>query len=214
MKSAYKVFLAGMCSLFLFACGGGGSISDDGDGGTSPVTISINLSVSNSNVSFAEPATITAVVKDSKGNKINTLVSFSLNNDAYGTFNPTTGQVATNTDGIAAIKLYSGAINTGATITAQISSGESAVINVTMAGDGIATGTKSTIALQTSQVDINASTPAVIRATVLDRDGAPLANKLVSFSLNDNSLGIFDPATGTALTNVSGVATITLATAD
>ncbi|MGI2096856.1 hypothetical protein [Shewanella glacialipiscicola] len=214
MKSAYKVFLAGMCSLFLFACGGGGSISDDGDGGISPVTISINLSVSNSKVSFAEPATITAVVKDSKGNKINTLVSFSLNNDAYGTFNPTTGQVATNTDGIAAIKLYSGAINTGATITAQISSGESAVINVTMAGDGIVTGTKSTIALQTNQVDINASTPAVIRATVLDRDGAPLANKLVSFSLNDNSLGIFDPATGTALTNVSGVATITLATAD
>ncbi len=32
MKSAYKVFLAGLCSLLLLACGGGGSISDDGSG--------------------------------------------------------------------------------------------------------------------------------------------------------------------------------------
>lgn len=35
----------------------------------------------------------------------------------------------------------------------------------------------------------------------------------MSFSLNDNTLGIFDPANGTALTN-NGVAKITLATAD
>ena len=82
MKSAYKVFLAGLCSLFLVACGGGGSIGE-GDSGTppQPVTKSVKLSVSDSLVSYAKPATLTAKVTDSKGNNLNTLVSFTLNDD-------------------------------------------------------------------------------------------------------------------------------------
>ncbi|MGI1988387.1 invasin, partial [Shewanella glacialipiscicola] len=197
MKSAYKVFLAGMCSLFLIACGGGGSIGEDNSSTPQPVTISVNLSVSNSLVTYAEPATITAKVTDSKGKNISTLVSFSINNNAYGTFNPSTGQVSTNSDGVATIKLYTGAINTGATVTAKISSGEFADVNVTMAGDGVVSGDKPAVSLSISNVNINAATSAEVTATVKDKDGLPLVNKLVSFSLNDNTLGIFDPATGT-----------------
>ena len=215
MKSAYKIFLAGLCSLFLVACGGGGSIGENDSGNPPPpVTISVKLSVSDPQVSYAKPATLTAKVTDSKGNNINTLVSFSLNNDTYGSFSPSTGQVATNSDGVATIQLFTGAINTGATVTAKISTGELAEVNVTMVGDGVVSGDKPTVSLSASNININTATPAQITATVKDRKGLPLANKLVSFSLNDNSLGIFDPATGTVLTNTSGVATITLATAD
>ncbi|MEL4237657.1 Ig-like domain-containing protein, partial [Shewanella xiamenensis] len=215
MKSAYKVFLAGLCSLFLVACGGGGSIGE-GDSGTppQPVTKSIKLSVSDSLVSYAKPATLTAKVTDSKGNNLNTLVSFTLNDDTYGSFSPSTGQVATNSDGVATIQLFTGAINTGATVTAKISSGEFAEVNITMLGDGVVSGDKPTVSLESSNININAATPALVTAIVKDRRGLPLANKLVSFSLNDNTLGIFDPATGTALTNSNGVAKITLATAD
>ncbi|WP_231640401.1 Ig-like domain-containing protein [Shewanella sp. Sh95] len=122
--------------------------------------------------------------------------------------------MATNSDGVATIQLFTGAINTGATVTAKISSGEFAEVNITMLGDGVVSGDKPTVSLESSNININAATPALVTAIVKDRRGLPLANKLVSFSLNDNTLGIFDPATGTALTNSNGVAKITLATAD
>ncbi|MCS6099052.1 hypothetical protein ACRN9J_04165 [Shewanella baltica] len=138
MKSAYKVFLAGLCSLFLIACGGGGSISDDGSGTPPPTsqTILVTLSIDNTKISAAEPAMIIATVKDSTGAAVSVLVTFKLNNDKYGTFVPGTGEVATNADGVATVQLNTGSIPTGATVTASISSGESASVNVTMVGDG------------------------------------------------------------------------------
>ncbi|RTR39448.1 hypothetical protein EKG38_06475 [Shewanella canadensis] len=137
MKSAYQVLVAFICSFFIVACSGGGDIVDDGGGGTTPpATITVELAVNNTQVSVAEPATITATVKSSTGAAVSTLVSFTLNNDSYGTFAPGTGEVATNADGVATIQLNTAEINTGATITATISSGESASLNVTMVGDG------------------------------------------------------------------------------
>ncbi|KIO35626.1 Ig-like domain-containing protein [Shewanella sp. cp20] len=137
MKSAFKVFTSYLFMLFIVACSGGGNVTDDGSGGTpTPPTISIELSIDNTQISVAEPAMITAKVKDSTGAAVSTLVSFSLNNDTYGTFSPGTGEVATDADGIAKVRLDTAAINTGATITATTSSGESASLNVTMVGDG------------------------------------------------------------------------------
>ena len=137
MKSAYQVLVAFIWSFFLVACSGGGDIVDDGGGGTTPpAAITVELSIDNTQVSVAEPATITARVKSSSGAAVSTLVSFTLNNDSYGTFSPGTGEVATNSDGVASIQLNTAEINTGATITATISSGESASLNVTMVGDG------------------------------------------------------------------------------
>ncbi|TVP12738.1 Ig-like domain-containing protein [Shewanella sp. KCT] len=137
MKSAFKVFTSYLFLLFIVACSGGGNVTDGGSGGTpTPPTISIALSIDNTQISVAEPAMITAKVKDSTGAAVSTLVSFSLNNDTYGTFSPGTGEVATDADGIAKVRLDTAAINTGATITATTSSGESASLNVTMVGDG------------------------------------------------------------------------------
>ncbi|QYK11422.1 Ig-like domain-containing protein [Shewanella rhizosphaerae] len=137
MKSAFKVFTSYLFLLFIVACSGGGNVTDGGSGGTpTPPTISIALSIDNTQISVAEPAMITAKVKDSTGAAVSTLVSFSLNNDTYGTFSPGTGEVATDADGIAKVRLDTAAINTGATIIATTSSGESASLNVTMVGDG------------------------------------------------------------------------------
>ncbi|QYJ91600.1 Ig-like domain-containing protein [Shewanella halotolerans] len=137
MKSAFKVFTSYLFLLFIVACSGGGNVTDGGSGGTpTPPTISIALSIDNTQISVAEPAMITAKVKDSTGAAVSTLVTFSLNNDTYGTFSPGTGEVATDADGIAKVRLDTAAINTGATITATTSSGESASLNVTMIGDG------------------------------------------------------------------------------
>lgn len=103
MKSAYKVFLAGLCSLFLVACGGGGSISDDGTGTTpQPSVVTVTLSISNSdNVSLDTPAEVQATVVDSKtGPKAGIVVTFKLDNDELGTFTPSTGTQLTDSSGV------------------------------------------------------------------------------------------------------------------
>ncbi|MCL1059107.1 hypothetical protein L2729_14095 [Shewanella gelidimarina] len=71
-----------------------------------------------------------------------------------------------------------------------------------------------TVALAISNNEINAETPATITATVTGSVSGLKANTLVTFTLNNSSLGTFNPSIGTALTNSSGIATIELATAD
>jgi hypothetical protein len=136
MQSAYKLSIAFFLSFFIIACSGGGGISDEGSGGGETPTISVILEIDNTQISVAEPGNLTATVKDSTGAAVSTLVTFSLNNNTYGTFDPGTGEVSTNSNGVATIKLNTAAINTGASITATTSTGESASVQVTMVGDG------------------------------------------------------------------------------
>ena len=159
MKSAYSVFIALIWSFFLVGCGGGGSLSaEPDDGGTpSPVTISVALSTTNTQISVDNNAEITAKVTDSNGTAISTLVSFKLNNDTYGTFDPVTGEVSTNADGVATIKLNTAAIATGAEVTATISSGEQATIPVTMVGDGGETSEGALVVLTLTDTDGNST---------------------------------------------------------
>ncbi|PKG77106.1 hypothetical protein CXF80_01530 [Shewanella sp. Actino-trap-3] len=207
MKSAYKVYLALLCTFFIVACGGGGGITDDGTGGgtTPDPTISIALSIDNDQISVAEPAIITAIVKDSTGAAISTLVSFSLNNAEYGTFSPGTGEVATNADGVATVQLNSAAINTGATISATITSGETNSLNVTMAGDGGVAGGGAQVSLVLTDEDgnaiqsINTLSPGKLTATVSGLSKAVI----VTF---DSPIG--DLPVKTAVTNAQGKATV------
>ncbi|AZG35800.1 hypothetical protein [Shewanella psychromarinicola] len=207
MKSAYKVYLALLCTFFIVACGGGGGITDDGTGdGTTPdPTISIALSIDNDQISVAEPAVITAIVKDSTGAAISTLVSFSLNNAEYGTFSPGTGEVATNADGVATVQLNSAAINSGATISATITSGETNSLNVTMAGDGGVAGGGAQVSLVLTDEDgnaiqsINTLSPGKLTATVSGLSKAVI----VTF---DSPIG--DLPVKTAVTNAQGKATV------
>ncbi|QIR14820.1 Ig-like domain-containing protein [Shewanella aestuarii] len=206
MRSAIKVYLALICSFILFACGGGGSISEDGGGVTPPpVTISVSLSVDNTQVSVAEPATLTATVIDSNGNAISTLVTFELNDDSYGTFSPATGQVATNSDGVATVTLNTASINTGATVTATTSTGESAFINLTMVGDGGEAGGGAQVSLVLTDLSgevvqtISTLSPGKLTATVTG------INKptIVAFESDIGDLPI-----KTAVTNAQGKATV------
>ncbi|PMG42571.1 invasin [Shewanella sp. 10N.286.52.B9] len=214
MRSAQRLFLALLSSIFLFACSGGGSISDDGNGGTDPVpvTIDVNLTSTANTISKAEPATLTATVKDSEGNAIETLVTFSLNNDTYGTFTPLTGEVTTNSDGVATIQLNTAQIATGATVTATTSTGESATLNVTMVGDGAEAGGNLVTAVLVDDSgatisQISAAVSGVVKVTYTDSDGNGLESKVVSFT---SDYGVFTPTSGTALTDSSGVASIAI----
>lgn len=54
------------------------------------------------------------------------------------------------------------------------------------------------------------STPANVKATVLDANGAPVANTVVTFTVASTTLVTISPSSGTALTNGSGIATVSV----
>jgi hypothetical protein len=69
------------------------------------------------------------------------------------------------------------------------------------AGTGVATN------------NLTSGKPLTVRAVLVSATGLPLANRVVTFSTN-SSLAIFDPASGTRLTDANGLATINLLAAD
>ncbi len=136
MKSVYKSFIVFLWSFFMVACsGGGGEIAELLDPDPTSDEIIVSLSISNTQIAVAKPAVVMITVKDASGAVVNTLVAFTLNNETYGIFDPITGEVAT-VNGVASIEVNTAEINTGVTITATITSGETASINITMVGDG------------------------------------------------------------------------------
>jgi hypothetical protein len=56
---------------------------------------------------------------------------------------------------------------------------------------------------------LSGATPLTVRALVLDANKQPVPNALVTFT-TDSNLGVFTPGAGTALTDASGMASITL----
>ena len=66
------------------------------------------------------------------------------------------------------------------------------------------------LTLSASTTAISASTPAVITAILKDAAGTPVAGAVVKFVTQGTGFGVFFPTGGTALTNASGIATISL----
>jgi hypothetical protein len=60
-----------------------------------------------------------------------------------------------------------------------------------------------------SSTALTGATPLTVTATVLDAAKKPVPNAIVTFA-TDNTLAVFSPTAGTALTDVNGVATITM----
>lgn len=60
-----------------------------------------------------------------------------------------------------------------------------------------------------SSTALTGATPLTVKATVLDANKKPVPNAIVTFA-TDNALAVFSPTAGTALTDVNGVATISM----
>ncbi|MBO1896725.1 invasin [Shewanella sp. BF02_Schw] len=166
-----------------------------------------------STVSAIQPGFIEVLFTDTNGTGIaNESVTFTLNDNAVGVFEPSTGTALTDVNGIAKVKLLSANIETSATVSISTESGFTTSISFYMLGDGVAVGTnRLSLKLFDNSGNpvsvVSNATPAVIEATYLDLNGAPLAGKLATFT---TTLGNLSPTTGTAMTNNSGIATLNL----
>lgn len=204
MQSVYKFFIVFIWSFFMVACSGGGDVSDPTNPNPTPDEITVSLSINNTQIAASEPGIITATVKNSSGNAVSTLVTFTLNNDTYGTFDPGTGEVST-VNGIAEIKVNTAEVNTGATIVATTSTGETASLQVTMVGDGgqAGGGAQVSLALTDTQGNpiqsISTLSPGKLTATVTG------INKSVIVTF-DSPIG--DLPIKSAVTDAEGKATV------
>lgn len=196
---------------FLFtlaACGGGGggggsTFFDDGgsSGGGGVGTLALALALFNAEgqptdtVNSAAPGTLTVSIP---GGTANVLVTVET---TVGTILPESKTALTNLLGVATFQIVAGLESSTGTITATATTGSG-----NLAGSLTFQVTASELALvlldpQGNETNtVTSSSPGTLRATV----GGSGANVVVSATTN---VGVLFPASGTALTNSSGVAT-------
>lgn len=121
-----------MSMMTLVACGDGDGDLTGGGGGEDPET-TLAISISNSNVTEQSPATISVTVLTDGQIVVGEVVTFAT---TLGSFSPESGTALTGADGIAIIVLNSGDISGAGTVTAVLSSGDSASVGFTTQAAG------------------------------------------------------------------------------
>lgn len=170
---------------------------------------SLALTLSTTSVTSAAPATVSAAVKDTRGDPVvGTIVTFSTSL-GLGLFDVTTA--VTDSGGIATARVAAKTTGSGGADFVNAS----VTLNTVLATDSktatFSTSSVSglpTLALAISSVSVSSANPATVTATVLDSTGQPVAGKVVTFS-SLRSLGAL--SVGTALTNAGGQAVVSLA---
>lgn len=221
-----------LLSLLLTACGGGGSIEKSGtvgdtDTDTDTTTYTLTLqgysqadATKSNSVTNTAALDLRATLKDNDGAVVaGKRITFTLADD-IGVLNP--DSALTQNDGIATIELSAGSEAGAGEVTATYN-GDDETYTATFAfqstgGQGDDTGVSGSTTLEVQIVDQNgdkftsanpvtADNVGVVVAT-LKSDGVAVADKLISF--NTNFTGVITPELGTAITDDSGEARVTL----
>lgn len=221
------VVLISVLSALLSACGGGGVSGSIGSGGTGPstgtptLTLTLTDPITNAAVTTVapgKPAKVNATFRTGANAPIaGAVVTFRTDN-TLGSFVPTNAAAVTDATGVASVLLYpstaaGAATVTGSTQTVVAGSTSTAAVTGSVAytatpAPAITVGLfdPGTGAVRTS---ISAGSPARVTATLRQTTGAPAPGVVVTFA-TDASLGVFSPASGTALTDANGVASVLL----
>jgi len=214
--------------FILAACGGGDSVSRDDsdgsdDGSGSSATVNVVLTVQNAsgetdrNLTADNSLTVIATVTDTDGvAQADQLVTFALSNTDLAVFGNDTGTARTDVSGVARITINASTASGDGEITGSLSSGETG--STTFSAVGSATvdpATTVSLALQNaageSDSDLSSENSLTAVATVLNSEGEPQEDLIVTFTLSNDELAVFGNDTGTARTNESGIASISLA---
>lgn len=202
-----------MSLMTLVACGGGGGdLSGGGENGGTD-TFTIQIAKSDGDLSGANDVVVSVLVQEGNLPVANKLVTFTVNDESLATFSPAVGTAVTDANGIASITVKATSIAGGIEVTAAISEIDPVSIGFTSIGGG--TGGEAdvlAIELSMSSKEVSASNPPTVTARVT-YGGQPVADELVTFSVDNTDLATLLPETGTASTNNEGVATIVITAA-
>lgn len=229
-------------AVVVAACGGGsgtdlsgvtpglpGTGGDSGSGGgTSTASPSVTLTIvdqasgqATSSVSTANPAVARALVKNASGAPVaNALVQFTSSGASAITFSPA-ATALTDSSGLASVTLTPSspsaagayAITAAATVSDKT---VQSVANVSVVPAPVSLGSVAVSVVDQASGEprnsISFTSLSSVRAVVKTAAGAPVPNALVQFRASDASAITFSPA-GTALTDASGLASVTVSPA-
>jgi hypothetical protein len=221
------VLFVPLLSALLSACGGSGVSGNTASGGNNPNTATPTLTLT-----LTDPTTNAAVTTVAPGKPAKVNATFRTGANApiagavvtfrtdvtLGTFVPASAAAVTDATGVASVLLYPSTTAGATTVTGStqtVVSGSTSTAAIT--GSVAFTATPSpaitvglvdpgTGAVRTS---ISAGSPARVTATLRQNTGAPAPGVVVTFA-TDASLGVFSPASATALTDANGVAGVLL----
>lgn len=172
----------------------------------------ITLKADSQSLEAGEFTMLTAKVTDDSGTAVGgQAVTFSIPTNTIGSTVQTIGTGTTDANGEAMATYTAGLLlpttSVQTIVQASIPNATKALI-ITRKASSVAAATGSlTLSLSSSVVTFG--TPVTVNATLLNASGTPIPNAVVSFG-SASSLVSFTPASKTALTNSSGVASISL----
>lgn len=172
-------------------------------------------------ITASSPAFVSVTLLDANGVAIaNAAIEFELSSDV-GSLSQ--ASQLTDSTGTARVQLNAGTVQGAGTLTASYTDpADSTVTASNHASFAVQVGSGTGPTLTTPELkngadtvgttakSINDDTPARVTVTLTD-GGVPMANKVVTFTIvGASGVGALDPVTGTALTDGSGLASITL----
>jgi len=187
---------------------------------TAGLPASITLVTTPTSVSASGSATLVATLKDFYGNAVDAgqTVTFGSSSSTGGHFTDLSSVAAssatTDATGAARMIYVAGTCSTGSCsdfLTATATDGAAQVYAVVVEpiAVGGTVGTP-TITIAPFSNTLASGNSVTVTAQVLDDAATPVANTVVTFSLVDDTLATLEPATGTALTDATGNASISL----
>jgi hypothetical protein len=196
-------------SSSLPSCSGSGTTTNPGSGNASKLTLAIAdaSGTAINNLMPGTPATLTAVLKDSKGLLVaNAVVSFETS-DSTGVFSPSSGTALTDANGAASVKLAAGTQAGAYTVTA----------NATVGGTGVKATASYTVSfpnLSMSDITVSPTTlpaggNASVTVSVLNGTSPYMPTLSVSFSSPCISAGKASIGTPVMTQNGTAVASYT-----
>ena len=220
----FRTLFGFLALLSLFSCGGGGSLTRDDSaggntgGGTTTVTRSIQLAFtdasgqSSTELSESNPLTLTATATDSNGDPVaDTLITYTFQPEGLAIFGNGSGTASTGSDGITnpPLTILVGPNSGAGEITATLSSGETATTTFNSAGSA-ETVTRHILLEFTDpsgqpSTSLSESTPLTLTATATNSNGEPVADTLITYTIQPEGLATFGNGTGTASTGSDGV---------
>jgi hypothetical protein len=192
--------------------------------GTPTLSVSLTDPATNAartSITFGNPARVNATFRSATGAPIVGAIITFTTDPVLGVLTPSTGTALTDANGVASVTLSASSAAGAGTVTV---SGQTTLagattpttyttsINYTVSSTlGSPTLTVALTELTSSapRTSIASNSPARVTATFRSATGTPIAGAVVTFTTNP-LLGVFDPTTGTALTDANGVASVTL----
>ncbi|WAJ69078.1 hypothetical protein [Catenovulum adriaticum] len=166
-------------------------------------------------ISEDQPGIIKVTLTNQQSAVANNLINVST---SLGSLNPSSGDIVTDAQGEASLTLGAGQVESAGTvsISTQVLDGINTIdlsesIVFSSAGDAqseVSTSQSLNLNLYesdgvTTTFNISQSNPGILEATLLDENGDPLENKVVTYSA---TIGEIFPSIGTALTDENGQA--------